>query len=437
MKLLLAIAAASLALVAPTLAGAAVAPVTWCGTDEVTALRSPDVEPWQPDKIRFIYAIPSDGDDHFAADASAIATDAAAIDPWWRSNDPTRAPRFALTQFPGCTTTFGALDIAFVRLPHPGSYYASQDNPAIHLDEDLANAGLAPTQKSIVYYDAPAADAGLCGVTDSQSPDGGGRDGLAYVLVQSGCSLVLGSTTSLVAAHELLHNLGAVPSAAPHTCFTTPSHVCDSRRDIMWPYETPGQMIDAVALDVGHDDYYGHSGSWWDVRNSDWLLHLPLRHLHVGVSGQGAVQSAPAELPCSAGCDIDLEDATPVQLRPAPAPGWAFAGWTGACSAFARCTFAMQGAEDVSAQFVPIASAPRFPLSIVVRGRGRIVSLRPAFSCVTRCSRALVAGGTVALAARPAVGYRFAGWSGACHGRGTCIVPLDRGRSVSAVFVRR
>ena len=33
-------------------------------------------------------------------------------------------------------------------------------------------------------------------------------------------------------------------------------------------------------------------------------------------------------------------------------------------------------------------------------------------------------------------GYRFAGWSGACRGKGTCLLKSDRSRTVRALFRR-
>jgi hypothetical protein len=44
--------------------------------------------------VHVVYAFPADGADRFATAASQIATDVAAIDAWWRREDPTRTPRF-------------------------------------------------------------------------------------------------------------------------------------------------------------------------------------------------------------------------------------------------------------------------------------------------------------------------------------------------------
>ena len=72
-------------------------------------------------------------------------------------------------------------------------------------------------------------------------------------------------------AHELLHNLGAVPDQAPHICFE--HSVCDWYWDVETQFPT-GDPISKLVLDYGRDDYYGHSGSWIDIQDSLWLRHL-------------------------------------------------------------------------------------------------------------------------------------------------------------------
>jgi hypothetical protein len=37
-----------------------------------------------------------------------------------------------------------------------------------------------------------------------------------------------------------------------------------------------GDSLASLQLDVGRDDYYGHSGSWWDTQDSGLLYHLDL-----------------------------------------------------------------------------------------------------------------------------------------------------------------
>ncbi|HEY7207483.1 MAG TPA: hypothetical protein VH416_04515 [Gaiellaceae bacterium] len=425
----------ALALAAPALAHAAPTPVTWCGTNETAADRLPNLDVSSADQVRFLYVVPSDGADAFLADASGIATDAAAIDAWWRGQDSTRTPRFDRYPFPNCSSQFGQLDIGFVRLAHPASYYTSRATPAQLLDEDLGTSLSPPTpQKTIVYYDGPIADPDVCGESDYGLTTSGGRFGFAYVYLRSSCDPGTpgNGATAAVAVHEFLHSLGAVPSGAPNTCPDSPGHVCDSSSDILYPFLTDGDTIDSKVLDVGRNDYYGHSGSWFDVQDSIWLAHLPLRHLHATVAGSGTIVASPATIACTSGCDVDLDDGTAVGLAGRPAKGWAFAGWSGDCSGVA-CSLRMDGSKSVTARFV----RARVALRVAVRGRGRIVSRPAGISCPATCRAEFGASSLVRLAPKASKGFRFAGWGGACRGRGGCSVRLQRATAVTARFVPR
>lgn len=423
------------ALAFPAAAAAAPSPVTWCGNDEVSADRVPDADLASSDQIRFVYAIPSDGTDDFLATASGIATDAAWIDGWWRTQDPTRAPRFDRYPFPGCTSTFGALDIGFVRLPNRTPYYVRPEDTALRLDRDLAGR-FPPNQKTVVYYDGRTFDGDVCGETDYLADTTGGDTGIAYVYLDSGCNLtpVGNGASAEVAAHELVHNLGAVPDQAPHECSGSGSHVCDDPNDLMYPTLAPGTTLDSIVLDVGRDDYYGHTGSWWDVRGSSWLTHLPQQPFSLAVAGGGTLVTSTATslLPCDSGCDaLQLDDGEAVSVQAVPENGWAFGSWSGACSGVVTsCTLDVAGPTSATATFV------RTPVSVTValRGRGRVTSAPAALDCPGAC-RASFAQRTVRLRAEAAPGWRFAGWSGACRGRHGCAV--SRTATVSARFVRR
>ena len=341
------------ALAAPSLASARPpATYTWCGTDEVNTNRVPDLEVTSNQQVRFFYAIPSDGTDDFQATANGIVDDAAWIDQWWQSQDPSRTPRFDRYPFPGCTSTWGQLDIGFIRLPHTAAYYTTRDAPSILLDDDLAN-DFPGTQKSIVYYDGPTRNDQICGETDYLSNTFGGDNGIVYVFPGSGCGLTpIGSGSSAeVAAHELLHNLGAVADQAPNECPTSQSHVCDSKQDILYPFLSPDSNLDLVTLDVGNDDYYAHSGSWWDVQDSAWLEHLPQFPFSLSEEGSGRLvaRSGTLKLPCDSGCtSLSLDNGASVSVIAVPAAGFAFSSWSGACSGTAPSCVLSVGAETTA-----------------------------------------------------------------------------------------
>jgi List-Bact-rpt repeat protein len=429
---LLAATGAAIALAAPALARAGVAPVTWCGHDEVADNRTPDLAAGP--LIRFVYAIASDGADNFSARASGIATDAAWIDDWWQKQDPSRTPRFDRYPFPGCTSRFGALDLGFVRLAHTAAFYRSGDM------FDLLSADLARTfpdsQKTIVYYDGPVADSRVCGI----SPDYqqfGGDFGIAYVFLGSSCDLSPpgSGTSAVVAAHELIHDLGGIADQAPNRCGDS-AHACDSATDILYPYVGYLATLDVLTLDYNRDDYYGHAQTWWDVQDSNWLSHLPEVSLTLRTAGTGTlvVRAGSTQVSCETGCTgIAVDNGTVLTLAALPAGGWEVGSWTNACKGKTpTCVLTLAADTDATVTFI------RSPLrlSVAVTGNGRVTSSPAGLACSARCARVFEPGAHVRLVAAPARGWRFAGWSGGCGGRGTCIVS-NQVPTVRARFVRK
>jgi hypothetical protein len=265
------------ALVAAAASTAAGPPTPWCGAgQESTTDRSDAISAFQ---IHVVYAIPADGADRFADVVSLLDTDEATIDLWWRGQDPTRTPRFDLAAFPGCTSTFGRLDVSFARLPGTAADYGSGQYQLVRRDLDAAGFR-DPDKKYLVYYDGPPVVSGtggvICGQSENGHPDGGA---LAYSIVYLAgfCGSSLGSdgVTAVTATHELIHGLNAlVTPGPPHACPGDPGHPCDSPTDILYPKQTSDVTLAGLVLDVGRDDYYGHAGSWWDVQDSPFLAHL-------------------------------------------------------------------------------------------------------------------------------------------------------------------
>jgi hypothetical protein len=414
----------------PAVAHARPAPVTWCGTDETSADRVPDLTVGKP--IRFVYAVPSDGGDHFLDTASGIATDAAAIDAWWRAQDPSRTPRFDRYPFPGCTSEWGKLDIGFVRLPRTSGGYLAADDTYTALQQDLATS-FPDDQKTILYYDGPTNDP-ICG----RSPVAefwGGRYGISIVYLQTDPDCFMqpvGSGTSAeVAAHELLHSLGATPDAAPHACASY--HVCDSGTDILTQYIGLASTLDVVALDYQRDDYYGHAGAWWDAQDSLWLSHLPEHTLTVSVVGQGAPVLLVGDLPvdCDTGCTTVVEDGEEVSIAATPDAGWQLGGWSGSCSG-TDDTCTLDGTTDAAVTLTYVHASVRTVVRVV--GKGRVVSSPAGLSCTAVCHRTFADAEAVTLRAVPAAGWSFAGWHGDCAGK-TCAV--GDGSSVTATFAQK
>jgi hypothetical protein len=67
-------------------------------------------------------------------------------------------------------------------------------------------------------------------------------------------------------------------------------------------------------------------------------------------------------------------------------------------------------------------------------GNGTVTSNPAGINCGSDCSHSYTAGTVVTLAATPAAGSSFSGWSGACSGTSSCSVTMSESRSVTAAF---
>ena len=136
----------------------------------------------------------------------------------------------------------------------------------------------------------------------------------------------------------------------------------------------------------------------------------------------------------------------------APLPGTVGAGGNGAVQGFspASCsggpflviTNEAQTAPNPSSSAlrsytVSTASSPANPqtLTVSTSGSGVVTSTPGGITCGVDCSQIYDLGTPVTLAATPAAGWRFSGWSGACDGL-TCNLNMTSSRSVHATFVR-
>ena len=270
------------------------------GTD-----RLPDIAGRQ---IHVIYAVPSDGPERFAAAASEIATDLASVDAWWRREDPARTLRFDTYPFAGCSG-LGQLDLSFVRLPQPTAFYQSFTGRFSRLVVDLSSTFDSSAKKYLVYFEGAVGDgSGVCGQATTSLPDLGPSFAAIYLGVPRCGTLGGGAYTATTAAHELVHALGGVAVGAPHRCVDS-GHTCDNGVDLMHPSGFGDDSIDANVLDVGRDDYYGHSGGWIDVRDSLFLrrLDVPQQPLAIALSGavgNSRVQSDAPGIDCPTVCSI-------------------------------------------------------------------------------------------------------------------------------------
>lgn len=400
--------------------GTAVA-APWCGT--VAAADRPQLVGGKP--IRVVYAIPADGTDRSAQRAAQISADVDSIAAWWRNQDSARAPRFDLAAFP-CGAQ---ADIQLLVLPQSGADLMPTEARFAKIAEAVAGLGPQPLDsKYLVYYDGPVADPDVCG------QGGGSADGQGVAIVLfAGCPDIPSDVT---AAHELIHSFGALPdSGPPHACPGDSGHPCDSTGDILYPYASFAQL-GALGLDVGRDDYYGHSGSWLDVQDSQWLRHLeaPPVTLAVTPSGGGSVQSAVPGVDCPIACTVEWDGGSQVVLQATAQQGKRFVRWSGACSGQTDCLLTLAATATVGALFAPES----YRLTVSVAGKGTVRGAGAQIVCPGRCSAGVESYSPVALRALPARGWKLKRWSGACRGSTpTCRLPMSAVASARATFVRK
>ena len=105
------------------------------------------------------------------------------------------------------------------------------------------------------------------------------------------------------------------------------------------------------------------------------------------------MSSTPSVIDCGTTCDTALDQGTLVELSAAPAAGWTFAGWSGACGGEAACSVTMDAAKSVTATF----TLTGYELSVSRVGSGTVSSTPSGIDCGTTCKTTLDHGATVVL----------------------------------------
>lgn len=398
----------------------------WCGSGESSVDRPDAIAGPQ---IHAIWVEPADSPDTFATGAPKLADDLASLSSWWVGQDPTRTPRIDNAVFPTGTCA----DISFVRLAEPGSFFVGADNAFNSIVNDLQTMGFGNLfKKYVVYYAGPSVEQDICG-----TGAGSFTSGPSFaVLWLAGCPDV---PTDAVAAHELLHALGALPAGAPNACtaadnpvgpFADPGHPCDSSQDVLYPEATPGVSLSQLILDVNHDDYYGHSGNWDDLQDSAWLhlLAAPAIPLAVTIAGAGVVTSVVPGVDCAVSCTTQWDGGTETVLLAQAARGKRFVGWAGKCTGKSDCDVTLGAAVSVTATFGPT----RVPVALTKTGQGTV-------TCTPKCGKTFTAGSSLTLHAVPKKGWKFASWTGDCAQIhiATCRPKTDFHVSARAIFRKR
>jgi hypothetical protein len=204
----------------------------------------------------------------------------------------------------------------------------------------------------------------------------GGAHGYAAVYIApnlGGCGTAgAGGFFAVVAAHELINELGALPPGTPgppHRCPGDPLHPCDNTLDVLAPTPTATTLATAI-LDFGRDDYYAHAGTWWDVQDSSWLRHLDAREYRmrvtVGTGGRFVVDTSQPSMVCEqpSTCTWTWQAGSQLALSAEAAPGYRFLRWIGCPSAQTGvCTLTIEGGVRIAAVFAQPLNVTGFHLA--------------------------------------------------------------------------
>jgi List-Bact-rpt repeat protein len=210
-----------------------------------------------------------------------------------------------------------------------------------------------------------------------------------------------------------------------------------------WQGDVGSSLVDPDGTSCGNGAYTG--GRWWLSNSPDYADADFFFQTYVAASkrvavekvgtGTGVVQDSTQAINCGTACSGEFLQGQTVSLTATPDPGSSFSGWSGgACTGSApTCSAPVNGDVRVTAAF----TRSLVTLKVSKLGRGTITSLPSGLTCGRICSRTFVPG-PVRLAAKPAKGWRFAQWRGACRGtKPSCQLTLSRTSSVSAIFARK
>jgi hypothetical protein len=158
--------------------------------------------------------------------------------------------------------------------------------------------------------------------------------------------------------------------------------------------------------------------------------------------GDGTVTSNDGNISCGDTCIHTYFGGTTVTFSATANEGSTFIGWkptTLNCSGTDPCTITIDKAKTAQAVFVG-----DYSLKVVNKGKkggtGTVTSTPIGINCATGsttdCEDLYGYGETVTLSASADIGSIFVGWAPAklCPGIGNCVVPMDKKRTIKAVF---
>jgi uncharacterized repeat protein (TIGR02543 family) len=123
-----------------------------------------------------------------------------------------------------------------------------------------------------------------------------------------------------------------------------------------------------------------------------------------------------------------------VELTATADTGYTFANWWGDASGSTNpFSMTMNGDKSVTANYT--LNAYLLTVLLAGNGSGTVTNLPAGIDCIATCSFNFDYNTTVTLAATPATGSTFSGWSGeGCTGTGPCVITMDAAKTVTANF---
>ena len=150
-------------------------------------------------------------------------------------------------------------------------------------------------------------------------------------------------------------------------------------------------------------------------------------------AGKGSIASTAPKISCKKSCNVQILENSKVRLTAKAQKGSVFLGWKGACKGAGACDVVLSKNVKVTALFEPLK--PR--LRIIKTGAGSVASGARGIACGKKCGANFVRGTKVTLVAKPARGWRFAKWGGACKGtKVRCTVNMTTVKTVRVTFAR-
>jgi hypothetical protein len=186
-------------------------------------------------------------------------------------------------------------------------------------------------------------------------------------------------------------------------------------------------------------DYIGVTAHFTSENTKEYALKVKKAKKN---KGDGTITSTDGNISCGAACSYKYYKDTVIILSADANEGSTFIGWkpeSPTCTGTDPCTVTIDKAKTVQAVFVG-----DYTLKVTAQGKkggtGLVSSTPSGISCSpgskVGCAATYPYAQPVTLSASPDARSTFLGWSptNLCSGTGVCMVPMDKKRTVKAIF---